>query len=222
MRKLVLVLRNNKISKLMTSLNTCMVENSNRRRLKYTPKTHFFQASYKARSLISAAVENASKLETARWLANTPGFDLDLETVKLFGDMDNRARRHRQRKTSFEYTARKKRILPSAPPGAIKKIIVSIINNFSGKERYLRKSLAPHPHIVRQLCRSLQEQPNECEKRQQRAEQVSLSLAHSNAPKFVPTWSCLVVADCRLSADHRALNASKRSLSRWSTNSLTT
>jgi hypothetical protein len=49
MRKLILVLRNNKIPKLMTGLNTCMV--------------------------------------------------------------DNRARRHRQRKTSFEYTARKKRIL---------------------------------------------------------------------------------------------------------------
>jgi hypothetical protein len=106
MRKLILVLRNNKIPKLMTGLNTCMVENSNRRRLKYTPKTHFFQASYKARSLISAAVENVGKLETARWLANTLGVDLDQETVRLFGDMDNRARRHRERKTSFEYTAR--------------------------------------------------------------------------------------------------------------------
>jgi hypothetical protein len=109
MRTLILVLRNNKIHKLVTGLNTCMVENSNRRRLKYTPKTHFFQASYKARSLISATVESAGKLETARWLANTLGVGVDLETVKLFGDTNNRARRHRQRKTSFEYTARKKR-----------------------------------------------------------------------------------------------------------------
>jgi hypothetical protein len=108
MRKLILVLRNNKIPKPMTGLDTCMVENSNRRRLKHTLKTHFFQASYKARSLISAAVENAGKLETARWLANTLGVDLDQETVRLFGDMDNRARRHRQHKTSFEYTARKR------------------------------------------------------------------------------------------------------------------
>src|SRR5699024_2698918 len=46
------------IDKVLYCMNTCMVENSNIRRLKWLRKDRFYYRSYEARSMLSAMLEN--------------------------------------------------------------------------------------------------------------------------------------------------------------------
>jgi len=127
------------VSDVLFGLNTCLSECSNSRRLVFCRKDRYYYASYEARSLISAVLENLERAVFFRRLYAY--FDLELDeadeqTIAVLMSQDKAKRRHSSRKSSLNYKTRQAQI-------SKQRIATNIEAAEASKKRRLERSYTP-------------------------------------------------------------------------------
>jgi hypothetical protein len=102
-RKIVAVLERfeDSCEMILFAVDTCMSENSNRRRIVFLPKDKVFLRTYQVRSLLSAMLEIFARAQLYEMILahlNLPLDDSDLTVLQVFHSVDSKKEYHSDRK----------------------------------------------------------------------------------------------------------------------------